>query len=110
MAGESILSLNPQDLRDEAGVCTTAASDLGDVVTELNKISKEIQAGWEGAASDAYVSILLGDGVDSINMMSQLCERKGVQIDMSESASNRHDPILNSAKLVSIYKDIISSK
>lgn len=74
MAGESILSLNPQDLRDEAGVCTTAASDLGDVVTELNKISKEIQAGWEGAASDAYVSILLGDGVASINMMNQLCE------------------------------------
>lgn len=71
MAGE-ILSLNPEELRNEAGVCDTAATNISEQMGILDQLIGEIEQGWEGAASQAYIDILKHSGMDSLSMMMNL--------------------------------------
>ena len=67
-----MLSLNPNELREEAGVCNTAASNISDQIAALSQLVTLIQQGWEGAASEAYTNILSTSGKDSLVMMMNL--------------------------------------
>lgn len=67
-----MLSLNPEELRNEAGVCDTAATNISEQIGILSQLVGEIEQGWEGAASQAYIDILKNSGKDSLSMMMNL--------------------------------------
>lgn len=52
----SQIRMTPEKMRTRAGEYTTQANNLQTVITKMDALLKNLQAEWEGSASEAYAA------------------------------------------------------
>lgn len=78
--GTQLLNLDPEKLRNEAGVCSDCSNELFQIGIEIDNVCDSIRDVWYGASSQKFTEILETQGVDAINKMGNFANMMSLEL------------------------------
>ena len=78
--GTQLLNLDPEKLRNEAGVCSDCSNELFQIGREIDSACDSIRDVWYGASSQKFTEILETSGIEAINKMGNFADLMSLEL------------------------------